>query len=381
MLVAGVMSGTSGDGVDVALVEIRGRGWERRLKLVAFESWPYSARERAEILSAANAAAISVAELARLHVWLGERFAEAVECACRRAGLEPRSLDLVASHGQTIYHQGHPSPFLGKRLAATWQLGEPAAMAARLQVPVMANFRALDVALGGQGAPLAPFLDYLCLRSPRRPRAALNIGGIANLTLLPAGCSPAAVVAFDTGPGNMVLDALAEKFLGRRYDRGGKLAARGEAHPGLLAQLLRDRFYRRPPPKSAGREQYGREFVAALLAEARRLRLSPAATMATAAELTAQTIALGLQWKAPLAAWEVVASGGGVRNRELMRRLERAAPGCRFLSSDEFGLPAGAKEAILMAVLGHAAWCGEPGNLPGVTGARRPSRLGQMQWA
>ena len=380
MLVAGVMSGTSGDGVDVALVDIRGRGWRRRVKLAAFESWPYRARERAAILRAADAAAISVAELARLNVWLGERFAAAVERACRRAGLEPQTLALVASHGQTLYHQGRPQPYLGQRLAATWQAGEPAAIAARLGVPVVANFRALDVALGGQGAPLAPFLDYLMLRSPRRARAALNIGGIANLTLLPAGCPPESVLAFDTGPGNMVLDALAEEFLGRRYDRDGKLAAQGKTHAGLLAELLRDRFYRRPPPKSAGREQYGREFVQRLLRQARRLRLSPADIMATVAELTARTIALGLQWNDHDAGWEIIASGGGVRNRELMRRLERAAPGCRLLNSGEFGLPADAKEAILMAVLGHAAWCKEPGNLPSVTGARRPARLGQLQW-
>lgn len=373
-LAAGVMTGTSADAIDVALVRIRGRGWRRRVTLAAFRSQPFASQTRKAILAACDAPAISTAALARLNVWMGEAIGDATLRACQAAGVAPAQLALVAVHGQTLYHQGRRQPYLGRRIACTWQTGEAAAVAARVGAPVVSNFRAADMAAGGQGAPLVPFLDYLLLRHPRRDRAALNLGGIANLTLIPAGARSDRVTAFDTGPGNMVLDALAAHFSGgrQRYDRDGRLAAKGRVLDALLARLLADAYYRRPAPKSCGREQYGRDFVRRLLARARRAAVAD--LLATAAALTARTIARALGARA----WEVVVGGGGALNPTLMRMLAEAAPRCRFIPGDRLGVPAAAKEAIAFAVLGHATLCGEPANLPSATGARHPVLLGSI---
>lgn len=379
LVVAGLMSGTSADAIDVALVRISGRGWKLKVEPVSFSSLPWRARERAAILAACNAASISVADLSRLNVWLGEKFGEAVKAACAEAGLSLDELDLVASHGQTIYHQGQPQPFFGRRIAATLQMGEPASIAEITGVDTVADFRVADVAAGGQGAPLVPFLDYLLLRHPRLDRVALNIGGIANLSLIPAAAAAGDVVAFDTGPGNMVIDALAQQLsAGKlRYDRGGAWAGQGTVIEPLLRQLLRDPFYRRQPPKSAGREQYGREFVEQLCQRAGDAR--PQDLLATATALTARTIAQTLtRGDAATRSWEVIASGGGVHNQTLLRMLAEAAPNCRIRRSDDLGLPGDAKEAIAFAVLGYVFLKGEPGNLPRVTGARRPMILGKL---
>jgi len=376
MLVAGIMSGTSADGVDVALVAIRGRGWQRKIELRAFSSFPFTARERARILAACDAQAIAVAELSRLNFWLGERFADAVARACRRARLPLAQLDLIASHGQTIYHQGVSARYLGRRNANTLQLGEIACIAERTGVTTVGDFRVGDVAAGGQGAPLVPMLDYLLLRHRTESRAVLNLGGIANVTLIPAGAAPEDVRAFDTGPGNMVMDALVGRFSGGtlRYDRDGRLAAAGQVLEPVVRALLRDPFYRRSGPKSVGREQYGGEFVARLQT-ACGAKARPEDVIATATALTARSIA-GALIRARTD-WQVIASGGGVHNRTLLRMLAEAASGCRLASSETYGIPPDAKEAVAFAVLGHATLLGEPGNLPSVTGARRAVVLGK----
>lgn len=379
LLVAGLMSGTSADAIDVALVRIAGSGWKLKVEPVSFSSLPWRARERSAILAACNAESISVADLSRLNVWLGEKFGKAVKVACAEAGVTLDALDLVASHGQTIYHQGQPQPFLGRRIAATLQLGEAASIAEITGIDTVADFRVADVAAGGQGAPLVPFLDYLLLRHPRQDRVALNIGGIANLSLIPAGAAAGDVIAYDTGPGNMIIDALTQELSGGklRYDRNGAWAARGAVIEPLLKQLLRDPFYRRRPPKSAGREQYGREFVAGLRRRAGNAR--PEDLLATATALTARTIALALnRGETAQREWEVIASGGGVHNQTLLGMLADAAPNCRIRRSDDLGLPGDAKEAIAFAVLGYVFLRGEAGNLPRVTGARRPMVLGKL---
>lgn len=391
-LAAGVMTGTSCDAVDVALVELAGPVHQRRVSLAGFSSFPFTSAQRRRLLAAADAADISVAELARLNVWLGERIGAAVMAACRAAGIAPRRPAFVASHGQTVYHQGRPELFLGRRIACGWQLGEPAVIAARTGLPVIANFRAADLALGGQGAPLVPYLDWLLLRHPLQHRAALNIGGIANLTLLPPGAKPAQVRAFDSGPGNMVIDALAAAVShGReRFDRGGHRAALGQVIEPLLRRLMAGDYYRQPPPKSCGREQFGRAFVAQFIAWGRQARSQTRRAgsslgsdlIATATMLTAKTIALGLQMGGgrPSPAWEVVAAGGGTRNPTLMGMLANALPHCRFRSADEFGLPSQAKEAMAFAVLGDRTFCRLSANLPAATGASGPAILGQIAW-
>jgi len=370
MIVAGLMSGTSVDAIDVALVEIRGR----RVRPLFHCEFPHRPEVRRAVLAASNAST-HTAEIARLNFLLGELFAEAVHGACRRAKIPLGKVGLIGSHGQTIYHQGQAQRFLGRRIACTMQIGEPAIIAARTGVDVVADFRPADMAAGGQGAPLVPFVDYLLYRSPRVSRAALNIGGIANITAIPAGARPAQVAAFDTGPGGMILDALASHFSGgrRRSDHNGRMASRGQVDRKLLAELLAGPYFRRRPPKSAGREQFGPPFVAALVAR----RLRPEDLMATATAFTAGSIALGIR-RFAAATQEVIVSGGGLRNRHLMGQLAAFLPGLRIRTSNEFGISSDAKEAIAFAVLAHETYRGRASNLPSATGARRPAILGTI---
>ena len=377
MRVAGIMSGTSLDGIDVAVVDIDGRGWNKRVKVRAFRTAPYSGEVRAAILSVSNAAA-HTSQLARLHFLLGELYADAVKTTCRRAGLALDSLGLIASHGQTVYHEGEPVRFLGRRIASTLQLGEAAVIAERTGLPVVSDFRPRDIAAGGRGAPLAPYVDYLLFRHRRRGRIALNIGGIANITALPAAGKPRDVIAFDTGPGNMVVDALVqESTRGKlKYDRGGRLAARGRVHVSLLDEILREPFYYREPPKTAGREQYGREFVGRMLATGLPLE----DLIATATALTAAAVAEGVaRFVRPrMRVDDLIVSGGGAHNRQMLGYLGAFLPDLAIATSADFGVNIDAKEAIAFAVLGYETWRRRPANLPSATGARRPVVLGKL---
>ena len=376
MIVAGVMSGTSADGVNVALVRLQGRGLRTRLELLVHREYPYPARIRSAVLAAMNSKRTSVADLARLNFRLAEVYAEAVRDTARESGF---ACDLIGCHGQTIYHQGEPESYLGSAISATWQTGEGSVLAARLQVPVVSDFRPADMAAGGKGAPLVPFLDYLLFRHARRGRILQNIGGIGNLTAIPAGATPEQVIAFDTGPGNMVIDALAKELFGKPFDRDGALAARGVADRQVLATLLRAPFFRRTPPKTAGREQFGREFVSRFLGLCRGLGKHD--TMATATALTAESIAASVRMVSQAARFhDFFISGGGTRNRSLMTMLgdRLAAMQMRVSTTDEQGLPSEAKEAVAFAVLAYQTWHRQPSNIPSATGALRPAILGKI---
>lgn len=376
MIVAGVMSGTSADGVNVALVRLQGHGLRTRLELLVHREYPYPARIRSAVLAAMNSKRTSVADLARLNFRLAEVYAEAVRDTARESGF---ACDLIGCHGQTIYHQGEPESYLGSAISATWQTGEGSVLAARLQVPVVSDFRPADMAAGGKGAPLVPFLDYLLFRHARRGRILQNIGGIGNLTAIPAGATPEQVIAFDTGPGNMVIDALAKELFGKPFDRDGALAARGVADRQVLATLLRAPFFRRTPPKTAGREQFGREFVSRVLGLCRGLGKHD--TMATATALTAESIAASVRMVSQAARFhDFFISGGGTRNRSLMTMLgdRLAAMQMRVSTTDEQGLPSEAKEAVAFAVLAYQTWHRQPSNIPSATGALRPAILGKI---
>ena len=347
------MSGTSLDGIDVAIVEIRGR----HIRTIGFQSAPYPASLRAALLGPLDAASIS-----RLNFELGRLYSHAVEKAVRRFG----RVSLIGCHGQTIYHQGR---------IHTLQIGEPAVLAEALGVPVVSNFRARDIAAGGEGAPLVPYVDYLLFRHPRRAHIALNIGGIANITVIPPAAAARDVIAFDTGPGNMVIDALAREYTrGRQnYDRGGKIAASGRIDAKLLDKLLADSYYRRKPPKSAGREQYGAEFVERLKVSKRPLP----DLIATATVLTAATIAHAVHQTGASHA-DLIVSGGGVHNPLIMGYLAAFLPGIGVASSARYGIDPDAKEAIAFAVLAHETWRRRPANLPSATGAHRAVLLGDI---
>ena len=378
MIVAGVMSGTSADGVNVALVRVQGRGLGIRLQLLAHREYPYPPRIRKAVLAAMNAKRASVADLARLNFLLAEVYAEAVRATTRESGY---ACELIGCHGQTIYHQGEPARYLGRTISATWQTGEGAVLAARLQVPVVSDFRPADMAAGGKGAPLVPFLDYLLFRHRSRGRIVQNIGGIGNLTAIPAGATPEQVIAFDTGPGNMVMDALAKELFGKTYDRDGALAARGTPDGRVLATLLRDAFFRTAPPRTAGREQFGREFVSRFLRLCRSLDKHD--MMATATALTAESISGSVRMVSQGARFQdFFVSGGGTSNGTLMRMLagRLTALQMRVSTTDEEGLPSEAKEAVAFAVLAYQTWHRQPSNIPSATGAARAAILGKISY-
>jgi anhydro-N-acetylmuramic acid kinase len=352
MRVAGIMSGTSLDGIDVAVIDIH----KSKIETVAHRSTPYPATVRKAILAASTPA-----EISQLNFQLGELYAEAV----RKVGVPLKTIKLIGCHGQTIYHQG-------KKPVNTLQIGESAVIAERTGIPVVNDFRVRDIAAGGQGAPLVPFVDYLLFRHPKRTRVALNIGGIANITLIPAKCKPDQVIAFDTGPGNMVIDALVSKLTKEKqlFDRDGAIAAKGHVDRKLLDKLLADRYYKQKPPKSAGREQYGADFIASLP----ELRLPD--LIATATALTAATIAMGINLAGKPD--EIIASGGGVHNRQLMGNLAALLPEAQISTTNDHGIDADAKEAIAFAVLAYRTFQGKSGNLPSATGAKHPAVLGKI---
>jgi anhydro-N-acetylmuramic acid kinase len=384
MTVAGIMSGTSADGIDVALVRIVPGKIRPKLALVAHEGFPYPAAVRRVVLAAMNATQTSTAELALLHWRLGLAYAEAVSATLKRHRVK---LDLIGCHGQTLYHQARTASYAGRSFACTWQAGEASAIAQAVGVPVVSNFRPADMFVGGQGAPLVPLLDYVLFADSKRGRVLQNIGGIANLTASPAGSTPKQLIAFDTGPGNMVIDALAQELFGKAFDRNGAIAARGAVIQPVLRQMLQDSYFRVKPPRTAGREQFGREYAAKFLAACRQHSSRPEDALATATALTAETIgqsyARFVAPKVKNGPVDYIVSGGGARNATLMAMLaQRLEPmGCELAASEEFGLPAEAKEAAAFALLAWQTWHRLPGNVPAATGAKRAVILGQVTYA
>lgn len=386
ILVLGLMSGTSADGIDVALVRIAGPAASPRAKLIGFTDFAYPSAVRTAVLRLANGASTTTREISQLNFRLGQLFADVALRACKRFGVSPKRVALIGSHGQTIYHQGAASPFLGARTSSTLQIGEPAIIAERIGITTVADFRPADIAAGGQGAPLVPFVDYLLYRHPRIGRIALNIGGIANLSVIPAAAQPRDVFAFDTGPGNMIIDALASHFSqGRlRFDRNAELARRGHLDGALLRHLLAHPFFRKSPPKSAGREEFGAEYAARLITLAKRRRVKPADLIHTATAFTAATIAQACEkfvLRRVRNIREIVVAGGGARNPLLIAYLAALLPSLKLVPADAFGVPAGAKEAFAFAVLAYVSFHQRANSLPSATGARHPAVLGKICYA
>jgi len=338
-------------------------------------------------LQAMNATSIAVSTLARLNFLLAEIYADCVHRLQRRSGV---TCELVGCHGQTLYHQGEAARFLGRKIACTWQIGDGSVLATRLGIPVVSDFRPADMAAGGLGAPLVPFLDLLVFRHARRGRIVQNIGGIGNLTAIPAAARPEQVRAFDTGPGNMVIDAVCEKLFGKPFDKAGKLAAGGDVLNPVLAAEMKDPFFRRslrsspsnPGPRTAGREQFGREYVDRFLQRCGRAASHD--VLATATALTARSIGQAIRGLAKKDRYhDLFVSGGGTRNLTLMEmiRSEVAGLGIEVSLTDAAGVPSQAKEAIAFAVLAYQSWQREPSNLPGATGASREVILGKLSYA
>jgi anhydro-N-acetylmuramic acid kinase len=371
------MSGTSLDGIDVAIIDITGSGFRAKINVLTSHSVPYPRKIREALLAISNMSAFT-GDISRLNFLLGELYAEALEETAERAQIPLETIKLIGCHGQTIFHEGQGTQYLGKKVASTLQIGESSVISERTGIDVISNFRERDMAAGGKGAPLVPYLDYMLMRHRGRGRVAVNIGGIANLTAIPPNTSTDRVIAFDTGPGNLVIDQLVTRITqGRQtYDRDGAVAAVGDIDPKLLAKLLRDKYFRAKPPKTAGREQYGSEFVSKLL----DTELSSEDLIATATALTAESIAAAVRnFVLPeMRVDEIFVSGGGTHNPTMMRMLRKAMGQIPVKETTEVGLDVDAKEAIAFAVMAYETAHCRPSNVPMATGAKREVVLGKL---
>ncbi len=386
MRVLGLMSGTSVDGIDAAAVRISGAPPRLSARLEAHHHLAFSSHIRERILRVAEGLSVTTADLSELNFLLGEQLARAALKACKKWRMRTNDVDLIGSHGQTIFHQGSPARIAGRlRMPSTLQIGDISVVAQRTGITTVGDFRPADMAAGGQGAPLVPFVDYLLYRDPTRGRVALNIGGIANVTVIPAGAQPNEVFAFDTGPGNMIVDGLVNRVTrGKQtFDRDAKIALSGRTIPELLARLLRDPYLRKRPPKTAGREQFGQEYARALLAWGNRHRAGFNDLVRTATIFTPLSIADGFRrFIAPLVKVDqLIVAGGGARNPLMIAQLAAALPGIEVVLAEKFGVPSDAKEAFAFAVLAYETYHRRANNLPSATGAKRPAILGKIAFA
>jgi anhydro-N-acetylmuramic acid kinase len=383
MLVMGMMSGTSADGIEAAIVRICGSPPTILAELESHHHVPFGPHVREQILRLANGGATTTAEISRLDFVIGEEFGRAAIEASKRAGIPLSKIDLIGSHGQTVFHQGAPARLVGAwRVASTLQIGEPSIIAERTGVPTIADFRPSDIAAGGQGAPLVPFVDYLLYRDAKRGRVALNIGGISNVTVIPAAANPEDIFAFDTGPGNMIVDALIQGMTQghAKYDRGAKTALTGRTIPELLSRMMREPYLRKRPPKTAGREQFGQAYVERLIRWGKNHHASPADLARTATVFTSLSIADAFRRLIlPRASiQELIVSGGGARNPLMMAQLAASVPGIEIIQSSQLGVATDAKEAFAFAILAYESYHGRPNNLPSATGARHPVVMGKL---
>jgi len=405
MLVLGMMSGTSADGIDAALVKISGAPPHLNIKLLGHVKQNFPPSIRKEILRVAEQKPLAPGEFSQLHARLGNLYADAALSACKKLAISPRRVDLIGNHGQTIFHRGAPVNFLGARIASTLQIGDGSVIAALTGITTVSDFRPADIALGGQGAPLVPYVDYLLWCEAKLGRVALNIGGIANLTVIPANSKPSDVFAFDTGPGNMLIDALVARFTHNhsRFDDDARIALRGKLVPQLLDYLMQDPYLQRKPPKSTGREYFGAAYVERVLLLGRRYRAKPNDLIRTATIFTALSIVDALhRFVLPKTKiHQLIVSGGGAHNPLLIGQIAallsssplgvrdivpsssrtKALPGIEVLSSSSLGIPVDAKEALAFAVFAHETFHQRPSNLPSATGARAPAILGKISYA
>jgi anhydro-N-acetylmuramic acid kinase len=390
-LCIGMISGTSVDGIDVALVEIDGTAQGASIRTIGFETVPYPREVREELLGLYEDQGDAVARLCSLNFVVGQRFAGAAVAMCERHGIEPAALHVIGSHGQTVWHQPATDPALSLSMPSTLQIGEPSVIAAETGAPVVADFRVADMAVGGQGAPLAPYLDWAVFGDLERNRCVQNIGGIGNVTWVPAGGDRDGVIAFDTGPGNILIDALVTLLTGGEqiFDRDGACAAQGQVDESMLHDLMDDPYLAQEPPKTTGRELYGmaqaRQWVAdrdlpsdALTGGDDAARQAACDLIATVTAFTAESIADAYRRFLPAMPDDVLVNGGGSRNPMLMRMLEERLGGIPVQATDVAGIDADAKEAIAFALMAHDSLAGLPTNIPGATGARRAVPLGKV---
>lgn len=378
--IIGLMSGTSLDGIDVADVRISNTGSQLSWRMEGFYSTAYSSGVRDILLRIASARNTSITEVTLLGDLLASEFEQGIRAALTAWGSSPGDYDAIGLHGQTICHQPDPTEWAGHSVTGTFQAGDPSILANRLGLPVVGDFRAADMALGGQGAPLVPYFDFVTFLDEKESRMLVNLGGIANVTVLPRGGILPVVQAFDTGPANMVLDALAEIFLHAAFDKNGETASAGVVHDILLEELLCNPFFKKKPPRSTGRGLFSSDYVHAMITRAGELGISTNDLFATAAALTADSILMAWERfvKSDVQVDRVLVSGGGVLNRTVMSRLRNGFHPVPFHTTHKYGVDPKAKEAICFAVLAHETLNGVATSLPGVTGASRSTILGKI---
>ncbi len=377
--VIGLMSGTSADGMDAALTEISGFSLSTKVKTAAFVSLPYPEEVRGEILRLSSGTAGGSRDLCLFSFFLGRLALDACKAVCEKAGINPGSVDLVGSHGQTLYHVPAAESYLGRPVRGTLQLGEASVIAEGMGCPVVSDFRVRDLAAGGQGAPLVPYTEYLLYRRDDETVGLQNMGGIGNITVLPRGGRMEDTLAFDTGPGNMVMDEIVFRMTGGRlrYDENGVMAASGACSAALLSWMLRDPYLTLSPPKSTGREAYGTAYVDRLMEKGRALGLSDWDILATACRFTAACVRMAIEWHCPQKPDRLIVGGGGSRNSTLMAclRQELAIP---VLTNEDLGLNSDAKEAVAFAILANECVHFSFNNMPSVTGAAHPVVMGKI---
>ncbi len=374
------------DGIDTALVRIDGSGPGLKAQLVDWLTTPYPRGLKSQLLDMISAEKTSLNDISQLNFLIGDFFADSVLELLRNTGTAPEDVDLVGSHGQTVWHQPENEMIFEKKIHSTMQIGEPSVIRARTGIITVADFRVMDIALGGEGAPLIPYFDYLFLRSETENRASLNLGGIANFTVIPAGAELNEIYAFDTGPANMLIDLLTKHLFNKEFDEDGKIATLSPSNAKLLSKMKRHPFIAKTPPKSTGREMFGSEYADKILRWAKDMNCSDTEIISTAVEFTVQSIKKNyeqfIQPDYPLK--KIIMNGGGTKNKELMKRLMESfrgntgEGGINLVLIDDSGIPADIKEAVAFAVYASETVCGNPVSLPRVTGARSSGISGKI---
>lgn len=379
-LVIGLMSGTSADGIDAVLVQIDGHGTHTQVQQLAFDMQPFTPEVRQRILAIAAGDIGGSQELLQLHMLLGQLYARACLALCEKAGIQPNQIDLVGSHGQTVFHIPQPQPYLGETISGTLQIGEASLIAQALGCIVVSDFRVRDMAAGGQGAPLVPYTEYLLYRKYDQTIALQNLGGIGNITVLPANCTLDQVYAFDTGPANVLIDMAVAHLTEdkQQYDHHGKIAASGHVSVPLLHQLLEDPYLHVPPPKTTGRETYNQAYFHHVLQSAMQLGVSPADFVCTLTRFTAECIRIGVTRFCPDRISQLILGGGGSLNPVLVQHIRECLPDVQVLLNEDLGMDSNAKEAVAFAILANETIHGIANNACGATGASQPVVMGKI---
>ncbi|MDF2717533.1 MAG: anhydro-N-acetylmuramic acid kinase [Paenibacillus sp.] len=381
-LIIGLMSGTSLDGVDAAIVRVEGKGLETRAELVGFTTVPYDDKLREKLKELCSVNHSDVAKVCGMNFYIADVFADAAERAAKEAGLTMNDIDLISSHGQTIWHIPVADEQDWSLVRSTLQIGDLSVIAKRTGKPVVGDYRTADMAVGGQGAPLVPYADFILFRDGKKGRILQNIGGIGNCAAIPAGGLPEQIVAFDTGPGNMLIDQAVHTLSGgaKSYDAGGEWSAQGNADEAVVAEMMSHPYFAMLPPKTTGREVFGKAYAQQWIRRMQDKGLSDADIVATFTAFTAHSIAQSYRdFVLPATSVEeVVVSGGGAHNGTLLAMLAELLPGQTVTTSDTLGISSDAKEAVAFAVFGNNFLFGIPNNLPSATGAPVPTIMGKL---